>query len=126
MAITLRKLSSDEAAQAFPKRGQMDLSDYTTALQRLEPGDTAEFQLNGLSSRAAKRRLGQAAGNLGYRLKWARTNASDRLYFQVLGTASPRARRRSGGRTASPEAPQPTSEAAPVRRRGRPRRTAAA
>jgi hypothetical protein len=39
--------------------------------------------LNGLSSRALKRRLGQAAAQLGVHLKWARAASPTGLYFQV-------------------------------------------
>ena len=34
VAVQIRKLSSDEAAKVFPKRGQMDLSEYADALAR--------------------------------------------------------------------------------------------
>src|SRR5207237_9575096 len=64
--VQIRKLSSDEAAKVFPKRGQMDLSEYTDALRELQPGDAAEIELGPLSSRALKRRLGQAAKQTGY------------------------------------------------------------
>jgi hypothetical protein len=93
MAIQIRKLSSNEAAQVFPRRRRMDLSEYTSALRELKAGDSAELQLAGLSSRAGKRRLGQAAKELGYRVKWARANEGDRLYFQVVASA-PRRRGR--------------------------------
>src|SRR5438034_11640355 len=72
MPVQIRKLSTDEAAKVFPKRGQMDLSEYTDALPELQPGDAAEIELGSLSSRALKRRLGQAAKQTGYSLKWAR------------------------------------------------------
>jgi hypothetical protein len=65
--VTLRKLSQDEAARAFPRRGQTDLSEYTEALRGLQIGESAELDLGGLSSRAVKRRLGQAATQVGYR-----------------------------------------------------------
>jgi len=64
----MRKLNQDEAARAFPRRGQMDLSQYVDALAALQPGDAAAMNLGDLTARAAKRRLGQAANQLGYRL----------------------------------------------------------
>ena len=64
MAVQLRKLPPDEAAKVFPKRGQMDLSEYSAALREFQPGDSAEVVLQELSSRALKRRLGQAANGL--------------------------------------------------------------
>ena len=83
MPVHIRKLASDEAAKVFPKRGQMDLSEYVEALRGLQPGDAAEIDLGGLSSRALKRRLGQAAKHTGYSLKWARDSGGTVLRFQV-------------------------------------------
>ena len=83
MAVQIRKLSAEEAAKVFPKRGQMDLSEYAGALAQLQPGDAAEIELGGLSSRALKRRLGQAAKQTGYSLKWARDTGGGALRFQV-------------------------------------------
>src|SRR5207253_2947558 len=81
--VQIRKLSSDEAAKVFPKRGQMDLSEYADALRELSPGDAAEIEIGPLSSRALKRRLGQAAKQTGYSLKWARDGGGGVLRFQV-------------------------------------------
>ena len=61
MPLQIRKLSKDEAAKVFPRRGQMDLSEYVEAVSALQPGDTAAMDLGDLTTRAAKRRLGQAA-----------------------------------------------------------------
>src|ERR1051326_1433237 len=83
MPVQIRKLTSDEAAKVFPKRGQMDLSEYADALGELQPGDAAEIELGALSSRALKRRLGQAAKQTGYSLKWARDGGTGVLRFQV-------------------------------------------
>jgi hypothetical protein len=121
MAIQIRKLSSNEAAQVFPKRRQMDVSEYTSALRQLQTGDSAEVELRGMSTRTTKRRMGQAAKELGYRLKWARANTADGLYFQVLTSTSGRSRR---GR--KPTTTASAANASPPRRRGRPRRNAAA
>ena len=103
LPILLRKLLPDEAANVFPKRGQMDLSEYSAALRDLQPGDSAEVELQGLSSRALKRRLGQAVNGTGYRLKWARSSSNHALYFQVTEVAStkPVNRRRSRRRRAA-------------------------
>jgi hypothetical protein len=88
--LQIRKLSQDEAAKAFPRRGQMDLSEYVEAVSALQPGDTATMDLGDLTPRAAKRRLGQAAAQLGHRLRWARATDTDVVYFQVLAGATPR------------------------------------
>ena len=88
--LQIRKLSQDEAAKAFPRRGQMDLSEYVEAVSGLQPGDTAAMDLGDLTTRAAKRRLGQAAAQLGHRLRWARATDTDVVYFQVLLGATPR------------------------------------
>src|ERR1051325_2736914 len=61
----------------------MDLSEYADALAALQPGDAAEIELGSLSSRALKRRLGQAAKQTGYSLKWARDTGGGALRFQV-------------------------------------------
>jgi hypothetical protein len=139
MAIQIRKLSGEEASRVFPKRSQMDLSEYLDALQQLAPGDAAEFKLNGLSSRAAKRRFGQAAGQLGYRMKWSRAGASDVLFFQVVTgkRAAMGNGRRRGAQSQPKEARQTrrvsvapaaavSQTAGPPMRRGRRRATPAA
>jgi hypothetical protein len=98
MPVQIRKLSSDEAAKVFPKRGQMDLSEYTDALRELQPGDAAEIELGPLSSRALKRRLGQAAKQTGYSLKWARDGGTGVLRFQVREVRGTTAKPRNGRR----------------------------
>ena len=104
MAISIRKLALEEAQRAFPRRGQQDLSEYVAALREIRPGEAASIDRQGLSDRAIKRRLGQAATSLGYRSKWSRQSSPEGLYFQVVGTPPTKAtngRRRgcSGGRT---------------------------
>jgi len=102
VTVTLRKLRQEEAARAFPRRGQMDASQHAAALRALTIGDSAEFALDGLSNRAVKRRFGLAATQVGCRLKWASTTVDDRLYRRVLvATASP-ARAERSQRTRSP------------------------
>src|SRR5919109_3440884 len=102
MAVRLRKLAPDEAQRAFPRRGQQDLSDYLAALGELQPGEAAAIERAGLSDRAIKRRLGAAAKQLGYQLKWARQPSPEALYFQVIGTpAAKPANGRRQRRTAS-------------------------
>src|SRR5438132_13213813 len=96
--VQIRKLSSDEAAKVFPKRGQMDLSEYADALGELQPGDAAEIELGGLSSRALKRRLGQAAKQTGYSLKWARDGGTGVLRFQVREARGAQTKARNGRR----------------------------
>ena len=98
MPVQIRKLSSDEAAKVFPKRGQMDLSEYSDALRELQPGDAAEIELGSLSSRALKRRLGQAAKQTGYSLKWARDGGAGVLRFQVREARGAQPRPRNGRR----------------------------
>jgi hypothetical protein len=130
VTVTLRKLSHEETTRAFPRLGQVDVSEYAAALRALQIGDSAEFALDSLSSRAAKRRLGLAATQVGYRLKWASTKVDDRLFFRVLpATASPaRAKRRQRTRsparkpeapTVAPSQPAATSPAVPTRPRRR-------
>src|ERR687886_2388358 len=112
MPVTIRKLSTDEAQRAFPRRGQQDLSEYTNALRELGPGEAAGIERQGLTDRALKRRLGQAAKDLGYRLKWTREASPDMLYFQVVGTSPAgatngrRRRRQTPPPEASAEAPR--------------------
>src|SRR5437868_13638414 len=83
--VQIRKLSSDEAAKVFPKRGQMDLSEYTDALRELQPGDAAEIELGSPSRRALKRRLGAAAKETGYSGKRARDGGTRVLRMRVSG-----------------------------------------
>jgi hypothetical protein len=96
--VQIRKLAPDEAAKVFPKRGQMDLREYIEALHGLQPGDAAEIDLGGLSSRALKRRLGQAAKLTGYSLKWARDSGGPVLRFQVRESRSTAPKPRNGRR----------------------------
>jgi hypothetical protein len=95
VAIKLRKLSGDETARVFPRRGQMDLSEYLQALSALQPGDVGAMELGDLTSRAAKRRVGLSAAQLGVRVRWAGTIDSHSVYFQVLG--APQRGRSSAG-----------------------------
>ena len=71
MVISIRKLGPEEVQRVFPRRGQQDLSEYVAALREIEPGEAASIDRQGLSDRAIKRRLGQAAKSLGYLLKWS-------------------------------------------------------
>ena len=124
MPIQLRKLNQDEAAGAFPRRLQMDLSEYVDALAALQPGDAAAIHLGDLTARAAKRRLGQAANQLGYRLRWGRGTEKLAAYFQVLAKATPRTQRPAGasGSGKSRRAVSVTNPASAPPRRGRRRR----
>ena len=129
MPVTLRKLAPDEAQRAFPRRSQQDLSDYMAALGELQPGDAAAIERAGLSDRAIKRRLGSAAKQLGYRLKWARQHSPEALYFQVIGTPAAKPTNGRRRRRAAPPSPAPTAAPAPEPTaprsgRGRRRRTA--
>lgn len=74
----------------------MDLTEYEAQLRALTVGDGGEAQLDGLTPRALKRRLGQAAKRLGLALKWARDNTADAVVFQVKEARQPgrRGRRR--------------------------------
>ena len=98
MPLKIRKLSAEESAKSFPKRGQMDLSEYTDALRGLSPGDAAEVDLGGLSNRAMKRRIGQAAKQMGYSLKWARETNGGALRFQVRDAGATKSRNGRRGR----------------------------
>jgi hypothetical protein len=130
VTLTLRKLSREETARAFARRGQTDVSEYVAALRALQIGDSAEIALEGLSSGSAKRRLSIAATQVGYQLKWAPAQDDDRLYFRVLPAAAiPAGRIRSGRPTRSPVAQpatptpatsdQPAATPAPARARRR-------
>ena len=83
MPIRLRKLDAQELAQAFPRRGQVDVGEYADALRELRPGDVIAVQLNDLSSRALKRRFSLAAKQLGYRITWAHQIGDGELYLRV-------------------------------------------
>lgn len=98
MQVQIRKLAPEESAKFFPKRGQMDLSEYAEALRGLEAGDAAEIELGGLSSRAMKRRLGQAAKQSGKTLRWARETSGDVLRFQVRDSQGAQPKPRNGRR----------------------------
>jgi hypothetical protein len=129
MPVSLRKLAPEEAQRAFPRRGQQDLSEYVAALRDLHPGEAAGIERAGLSDRTIKRRLGMAAKQLGYRLKWARRAEAEVLYFQVIGTPPTKARDGHRRRRAQVPTPAPTTQptpepTAPRARRGRRRHTA--
>jgi len=130
MPVRLRKLAPDEAQRAFPRRGQQDLSDYMAALGEFQPGEAAAIERAGLSNRAIKRRLGAAAKQLGYQLKWARQHSPEALYFQVIGAPAARPtngrrRRRAAPTSPTPPAAAPTPEPSAARAgRGRRRRPA--
>jgi hypothetical protein len=85
VAIKLRKLRGDETARVFPRGRRMDLSEYLQALSALQPGDAGAIELGDLTSRAAKRRVGLSAAQLGVRVRWASAIDSHSVYFQVLG-----------------------------------------
>jgi hypothetical protein len=125
MAVKLRKLAPDEAQRAFPRRGQQDLSDYLAALGELHAGEAAAIERAGLSDRAIKRRLGAAANQLGYRLKWARQSSPEMLYFQVVGAPATKPADRRGRRRATPPAPALAAKPAAARSGSRPRRQTA-
>jgi hypothetical protein len=125
MAISIRKLGPEEVQRVFPRRGQQDLSEYVAALREIKPGEAASIDRQGLSDRAIKRRLGQAAKSLGYRVKWSRQSSPEELYLQVLEFPPPQAtsgRRRR--RTASVEVAPAAEPAAPRPKRGRRSRAA--
>ena len=124
MSVVIRKLSLEEMQRAFPNRSQQDLSEYVDALRDLEPGQAAGIDRQGLSDRAIKRRLGQAAKDLSYRLRWSRQATAEMLYFQRVGDSPAKptnGQRQRRPRVAEPAAP--VDVAAPPRRRGRPPRS---
>ncbi len=82
----LLQLSFDEAQTAFPRRDHQDLSQYVETLRDLEPGQAAGISREGLSDRALKRRLGLAAKDLGYRLRWSRQETGHTV-LPARGTA---------------------------------------
>src|ERR687885_1702475 len=107
MVVKIRKLAPEEAQRVFPRRGQQDLSAYVAALRALHPGEAAGIDRAGVSERALKRRLGLAAKQLGYRLKWGRQADAAVLYFQVIAT--PPTKASSGRRRRSAQGPTPAS-----------------
>jgi hypothetical protein len=113
MAVKLRKLAPDEAQRAFPRRGQQDLSDYLAALRELQAGEAAAIERAGLSDRAIKRRLGSAANQLGYRLRWARQSSPETLYFQVVAAPAAKPPDRRHRRRTRPPSPAPEPAPAP-------------
>ena len=125
MAISIRKLAPEEVQRAFPRRGQQDLSEYVAALREIKPGEAASIDRQGLSDRAIKRRLGQAAKSLGYRFKWSRQSSPDELYLQVLGAPSSQATNGRRRRRAASVEGAPAAEA-PAQRAKRGRRSRAA
>jgi hypothetical protein len=84
MPIKVRKLDAEELAQAFPRRGQVDVGEYANVLRELRAGDVIAVQLPDLSSRALKRRFSLAAKQLGYRITWARQIGDGELYLRVV------------------------------------------
>lgn len=81
-APTYRELDPEEAERAFPKRGQMDLSAYEAFLGNFKVGAVVEIDLGGLSERAMKRRLGQAANRINVRLKF-KEKENGKLLIQI-------------------------------------------
>jgi len=129
MTVSLRKLAPEEAQRVFPRRGHQDLSEYVAALRDLHPGEAAGIERQGVSDRGIKRRLGVAAKQLGYRLKWGRHSDAEVLYFQVMATPPTKAsngRRRRSAQvpTRAPTTTRAPESTAPQARRGRRHRAA--
>jgi hypothetical protein len=82
----------------------MDLSEYSSALRNLRPGDAGEVELGDLTARAMKRRIGQSAKQLGYSLKWSRDTSANALRFLVREAAPTRPRNGRRGRRKKNEA----------------------
>lgn len=97
--VNIRPLPASEAANLFPKRGGLDIAEYVQALEQFDIGDAAAVEVDGLSTRAIKRRMGSAAKQLGLSLKWTKFVEGDEIMkFQVRQiptTRQPRARRNS-------------------------------
>jgi hypothetical protein len=74
MAITIRKVTGENAQRYFPAWGErgLDLTDYLEALRGLAFGDIAEVEPGNVTARATKRRLTMAARQLGMTLQWSR------------------------------------------------------
>src|ERR687885_470072 len=112
MAVSIRKLPPEEVQRVFPRRGQQNLSEYVDALRDLAPGEAAAIERQGLSDRAIKRRLGQAATSLGYRPKWSRQAGPEGVGTPPTRATNGRRRRRTAGAETTPAT-------APRARRGR-------
>ena len=121
MPVSIRKLAPEETERVFPQRRQQDVSEYVDALRGLAPGEVAAIERQGLADRAVKRRLGQAATALGYRVKWSRHSSSEQMYFQVLRTGPTK---ETNGRRRRRSAPPARSEPTPTSTRGRRPRSA--
>lgn len=61
MTVQARLLTDAEVSKRFPRRGEMDLTEYKALFEDIQPGQGYEVQCNGLSERSLKRRLGKAA-----------------------------------------------------------------
>jgi hypothetical protein len=84
MPIAIRKLDAEEAARAFARGGQLDLSEYADALTGLRAGDAIAVSMDHLSNRTLKRRFRLAAKQLGYRITWAKQVGDGEVYLRVV------------------------------------------
>ena len=108
MTLTINRLSTiDSIAAAYwesarfiesKPEGELFLMLVMRALQTAIAVPSAEIELAGLSSRALKRRLGQAAKQTGYSLKWARDGGGGVLRFQVREARGSQPKARNGRR----------------------------
>jgi hypothetical protein len=93
MVLQVRSLSDEEVTRMFPQRGQMDLSEYEAIFDGAEPGKGFEVSNEGMSSRALKRRLGQAvkqALGSGYSLRYKKApQDATTLAFVVKAPPAP-------------------------------------
>lgn len=82
--LRIRRLETEEVRKRFPKRGQMNLTEYVELLRDVQPNDAMEIELPSNSTpRALKRRFGTAAREIGFRLQWERNPPEGRLAFRV-------------------------------------------
>lgn len=84
MVLKYHKLEPDKIDRVFPKRGQMDLTEYEAMLTGMQAGDGMEIELDGVSVRAMKRRVTAAAARvLDLTLRFEHDESNNRLLFLV-------------------------------------------
>lgn len=94
MSLTYRQLEGDEASRLFPKRGQMDLGEFNDMFGGFAVGDVVSVDLDGLTPRAMKRRLGQSAREtLGAKLRYRLSDDATALTFQIFKPTQGQSRR---------------------------------
>ena len=107
MQLSYRRLEPDEKEQVFPPKSanvSQDRAEFEAMLRGLSVGDAVTVSLDGLTERAMKRRIGQAAKSvLGLPLRYKLSADGGELSFVVREAATPR--------NATGDAPTPLPDA---------------